>query len=226
MLGRMAELHVLRVFASEDGRGGNPLGVFLEGAGIPPEERQAIAAELGFSETVFVDDAHTGEIRIFTPTVELPFAGHPTVGTAWLLARELGTVEMLRPPAGEVPARADATGASVTADPEWAPVFEWEHLGSPADVDALEGPLDGRDAVGYWSWLDEDAGLIRARVFPVRYGIPEDEATGAAAILLCALIGREIEIRQGEGSLIRARPGPGLTVELGGRVELEEVRDL
>jgi predicted PhzF superfamily epimerase YddE/YHI9 len=223
MLHGMPELHVLRVFTGEDGSGGNPLGVFLDGARVPAGERQGIAAELGFSETVFVDDAETGEIRIFTPTVELGFAGHPTVGTAWLLARERGSVEVLHPPAGEVGARAEDAGASVTVDPGWAPPFEWEHLPAPADVDALEGPEGGHDAIGYWSWLDEDAGLVRARVFPPRYGIPEDEATGAAAILLCALIGREIEIRQGRGSVLRARPGPGLTVELSGRVELDEV---
>jgi predicted PhzF superfamily epimerase YddE/YHI9 len=226
MLHHMPELHVLRVFASEDGSGGNPLGVFLEGARVPAGERQGIAAELGFSETVFVDDPGRGELRIFTPTVELPFAGHPTVGTAWLLARERGSVEVLRPPAGEVAARAKGANASVTVDPGWAPRFEWEHLPTPADVDALDGPHDGHDAIGYWSWMDEHAGLVRARVFPVRYGIAEDEATGAAAILLCARIAREIEIRQGRGSVLHVRPGPGLTVELGGRVELDEVRQL
>jgi predicted PhzF superfamily epimerase YddE/YHI9 len=226
MLSVMPELHVLRVFASEDGSGGNPLGVVLDGTRVPTGERQGIAAELGFSETVFVDDPESGEIRIFTPTVELGFAGHPTVGTAWLLARQRGSVEVLRPPAGEVLARAEGGNAAVTADPAWAPTFEWERLPTPEDVDALEGPHDGHDAIGYWSWLDEDAGLVRARVFPVRYGVPEDEATGAAAILLCAQMAREIEIRQGRGSVLHARPGPGLTVELGGRVELDEVRQL
>ncbi len=50
----MPGLHVLRVFTAPDGGGGNPLGVFLDGVAIPPERRQAVAAELGFSETVFV----------------------------------------------------------------------------------------------------------------------------------------------------------------------------
>ena len=64
-----------------------------------------MAAELGLSETVFVDDARQGVLRIFTPATELEFAGHPTVGSAWLLAREGEPVEVLRPPAGEVPVR-------------------------------------------------------------------------------------------------------------------------
>ena len=100
----MSRLHLLRVFCAEDGSGGNPLGVFLHGAAVPPERRQAVAADLGLSETVFVDDAGSGTIRIFTPAEELDFAGHPSVGTAWLL----GDVHALRPPAGEVPVRRDA----------------------------------------------------------------------------------------------------------------------
>jgi PhzF family phenazine biosynthesis protein len=79
----MAELHVLRVFAAPDGTGGNPLGVFLDGPAVPEGRRQAVAADLGFSETVFVDDPRSGGVRIFTPAAELPFAGHPLVGTSW-----------------------------------------------------------------------------------------------------------------------------------------------
>ena len=90
----MTSLHTLRVFLGPGGEGGNPLGVFLDGGAIAPADRQAVAAALGFSETVFVDDRATGELRIFTPAVELPLAGHPLVGTSWLLG-----VDMLRPPA-------------------------------------------------------------------------------------------------------------------------------
>jgi PhzF family phenazine biosynthesis protein len=63
----MSYYHLVRVFCGEDGSGGNPLAVFLEGAQVPEDDRQAVAAELGLSETVFVDDAARGEIRIFTP---------------------------------------------------------------------------------------------------------------------------------------------------------------
>jgi trans-2,3-dihydro-3-hydroxyanthranilate isomerase len=70
--------------------GGNPLAVFPDGRGLPPERMQQIARELNLSETVFVlppdDPEHTRRLRIFTPGAELPFAGHPTVGTAHILA--------------------------------------------------------------------------------------------------------------------------------------------
>ena len=119
----MTALHVLRVFIGPDGRGGNPLGVFLDGSDVQAERRQAVAARLGFSETVFVDDPATGAIRIFTPAAELPFAGHPTVGTAWLLRETGRPVVALHPPAGEVLVRHDAERTWVTARPEWAPVL-------------------------------------------------------------------------------------------------------
>ena len=220
----MSELHVLRVFCGQDGGGGNPLGVFLEGRRVRAEDRQRIAAHLGFSETVFVDDAERGEVRIFTPATELPFAGHPVAGTAWLLARERGAVASLRVPAGEVPVREEGGLTFATGRPEWTPEFEFVEVGSAAEVEALGGPPEGHDAVGVWAWVDEDAGVIRERVFAVRYGIAEDEATGSAAITLSARLGRELEIRQGAGSRILARPlGDGM-VEIGGQVELDEVR--
>ena len=221
----MPGLHVLRVFCAADGTGGNPLGVFLDGGAIAPERRQAVAADLGFSETVFLDDPESGAMRIFTPGTELAFAGHPTVGAAWLL-RERGTpVAALRPPAGEVAVRYDGGLTAVAARPEWAPPFNHHQLGSPAEVDALEGPPGGDPVGAAWAWEDEAAGRVRSRVFAIDYGIFEDEATGAAALRLCALVGRPIEIRQGRGSIIAARPlGDGF-VEVGGRVELDELRD-
>src|SRR5258705_59168 len=104
----MTELHVLRVFVGPDGGGGNPLGVFLDGSAVPADRRAGVATELGFSETVFVDDRALGAIRIFTPAAELPFAGHPTVGTAWLFRETRAPVHVLPPPAGGGGVRPDA----------------------------------------------------------------------------------------------------------------------
>ena len=71
--------------------GGNPLAVVTDARGLSPEAMQAIAAEFNLSETTFVlppkDGGNTAEVRIFTPKAELPFAGHPNVGTAFVLAR-------------------------------------------------------------------------------------------------------------------------------------------
>ena len=220
----MSRLHILKVFVGESG-GGNPLGVFIEGSEVSEEDRQAVAADLGFSETVFIEDAANGRLRIFTPGTELPFAGHPLVGTAWLLAREGFEVSALHPRAGEVPVRFEKDLTFISGRPEWAPDFEHFRLDSPAEVDALEDPPEGHDLAGAWAWEDEAAGRVRVRVFAPRVGVDEDEATGAHAVRLAALLGREIKIHQGAGSLILAEPRSDGTVEIGGCTEEVEVRD-
>jgi predicted PhzF superfamily epimerase YddE/YHI9 len=233
----MTELHVLRVFIGPDGRGGNPLGVFVDGAAIDPHRRQAVAAELGFSETVFVDaieeragdDATDGiaAVRIFTPAAELPFAGHPTVGTAWLLDRVGRGVGTLRCPAGDVATWADADGRRwIRARAEWVHRFAAIQLPDVAAVEAAEpGPM-GAPGRYVWAWEDEAAGHLRSRYFATDYGILEDEATGAAAVRMGDQLGRPLVIRQGVGSELIVRPDPAAgAVEVGGRVELVEVRD-
>ena len=221
----MTELHVLRVFIGPDGRGGNPLGVFLDGARIPANRRLAVARELGFSETVFVDDAAEGAIRIFTPGAELPFAGHPTVGTAWLFRESGAPADVLRPPAGDVRFRYDAERTWIRADPAWVHQFRLERLATPADVDDFRPPAMGEPGIYVWAWIDEPGGLVRSRYFPTDFGIAEDEATGAAAVTMGDRLGRQLTIRQGVGSEILVRPQTDGTIEIGGRVELVETRE-
>ena len=219
----MSELHVVRVFVGDDGRGGNPLGVFLPDHGIPEDRYQDVAADLGFSETVFVEDVARGTVRIFTPATEIALAGHPLVGTSWVL-HEAGTpAEVLRPPAGDVPTWRDGELTWIRAQPSWASHVEREQLAEPADVDAHPGAPPDR-FLQVWAWEDEAAGRVHARVFPRTIGIEEDEATGAAAIALGGQLGRPITIRQGVGSRIDVRPGPDGSVEIGGRVEPIETR--
>jgi trans-2,3-dihydro-3-hydroxyanthranilate isomerase len=108
--------------------GGNPLAVFPDARGLSDGDMQALAREFNLSETTFVlppaDPANTARVRIFTPAYELPFAGHPNVGTGFVLARQgRDTNGLLRfeEAAGlvEVTATRDAsaevTGASVAA---------------------------------------------------------------------------------------------------------------
>jgi trans-2,3-dihydro-3-hydroxyanthranilate isomerase len=82
------KLEIVDVFA-EEALAGNPLAVVRDVTGLSDERMQAMALEMNFSETTFVlseaDDR--ARVRIFTPTQELPFAGHPTLGTAWVLGR-------------------------------------------------------------------------------------------------------------------------------------------
>ncbi|HEX8189012.1 MAG TPA: PhzF family phenazine biosynthesis protein [Pyrinomonadaceae bacterium] len=88
---RRLHYHLIDVF-TDRAFGGNPLAVITNGRGVPGETMQAVAKEFNLSETTFVlppdDPRHDWRVRIFTPGSELPMAGHPTVGTAFVLARE------------------------------------------------------------------------------------------------------------------------------------------
>lgn len=111
--------------------GGNPLAVVLDAEGLDDARMQAIAREFNYSETTFVlpptRKRNTAEVRIFTPVEELPFAGHPNVGTAFALARigtafgrPIGPEVAFEEKAGLVPvrilhARGNITGAELTA---------------------------------------------------------------------------------------------------------------
>lgn len=104
------KLTIVDVFA-ESKYAGNQLAV-VEGAGaLSTEAMQAIALEMNFSETTFVTEQgpDSAKVRIFTPGQELPFAGHPTLGTAWVLSGGVGTYT-LELAAGAVPVRFDDAG--------------------------------------------------------------------------------------------------------------------
>jgi predicted PhzF superfamily epimerase YddE/YHI9 len=220
----MSEIHVVRVFLGPTGSGGNPLAVFLDGMSIPVERRVEVAARIGFSETVFLDDLPSGRIAIFTPATELPFAGHPTVGTSWLL-RQLGKpVDVLRPPAGDVLAWAEGPVSWIRARASWVHPFRMVEFATSGEVEALVGPRIGDQGFYAWAWEDAGIGHLRARYFPTDLGIVEDEATGAAAVVMGHRFGRPLLIHQGVGSEILVRPGPGGTVEVGGRCALVGVR--
>ena len=102
--------------------GGNPLAVFPDARGMSDAEMQALAAEFNLSETTFVlppeDPAHTARVRIFNRTAEMPFAGHPNVGTGWVLAqagRAKDGVLMFEEIAGLVEIKVDGAGAKIAA---------------------------------------------------------------------------------------------------------------
>lgn len=251
------EVQVLRVFTDAGGGHGNELGVVYDAAGLPSELGIRLTAHLGFSETVFIDDEPRAGFRIFTPAAELKLAGHPTVGTAWVLGERAGgkVPAVVRPRlAAEVAAwREEVSGSgdggsqaaarngsgapgsrgndsvvwirgAVADAPAWALV----QLEEPAQVDALnpDAPEQrGRHQV--WAWIDESAGLIRARTFCADMGVPEDEATGSAAIRLADKLQRPITVHQGRGSLLHARPAAEAGwAEVGGRVVSDGFRSV
>jgi len=220
----VSQLHVLRVFCDERNAAGNLLGVFAEMPAIPVDQRQEIARRLDFSETVFVDDPAQARLSIFTPSTELPFAGHPLVGAAWLLRKRYRGLSALRPPVGEVWIE-DRDGLTwVLAKTEYSPPWALRELPDQEAVLSLEGPPEGLGHVQAWAWRDQQEGVIRARVFAQDYGVSEDPATGSAAVLLCAALQRRLLIIQGKAgceSEIYVQPLNDGRIALGGRVILD-----
>ena len=216
------DVAVLRVFTDADRRFGNLLGV-VDAATVPPEQRQSVATELGYSETIFIDlpqpDSTTAHAHIFTPVTELPFAGHPTVGAAWWL-RDRGTpVNTLQVPAGIVAVHHPDDLTAVVARSEWGPEFAIHDMASVEQVLAAD-PADYADD-GYhylWAWGDRDRGHIRSRMFANEAGVPEDEATGSAAVRITDYLSCDLEITQGKGSQIFTTWNPEGWVQVAGRV--------
>jgi trans-2,3-dihydro-3-hydroxyanthranilate isomerase len=206
----MRDCYVVRVFTRGDA-GGNHLGVVPDMTGLDTEAMQRIASDLGFSETIFFDRTETvPTARIFTPAVELPFAGHPLVGAAWVLDRLApGSADLLSCPAFLVRLRVDggltwvdvplgqpvdeieppegfsAVSAAVVRMP--LPYLVLQLPDSTAVARATASVPDGYGEVYIWAWETEPTS-VRARFFAPEAGVMEDPATGSAAVALAALL--------------------------------------
>ncbi|MFP5255336.1 MAG: PhzF family phenazine biosynthesis protein [Acidimicrobiia bacterium] len=154
-----ARYHLLDVFTDRP-FAGNPLAVFVDPPELSAAQMQAIAGELNLSETVFVRSAEVGApwpTRIFTPTTELPFAGHPTIGTAVLLA-SLGMVAdrvILAEPVGEVAVAIDtrpgrhAATLRTAVPPAYAEPPDRDLLARALSIEPTD--LHSHLAAGTWS---------------------------------------------------------------------------
>jgi trans-2,3-dihydro-3-hydroxyanthranilate isomerase len=122
---------------------GNQLAVFTDAREIPEEQLQPLAREINFSETVFVYPAAReghARMRIFTPTLELPFAGHPVLGTAFVLGRPLQLDELLlETGAGVVPVRLERDGQRIVFGWMRQPAFPVEPYDRAEELLALLG---------------------------------------------------------------------------------------
>ncbi|MCV7099262.1 PhzF family phenazine biosynthesis protein [Mycobacterium palustre] len=224
------DVTVLRVFTDPDGGFGNPLGVVSAG-GVDVGDRQRLAAQLGYSETVFVDvpaaGSATAHATIYTPRTELPFAGHPCVGAAWWLRDNGRPIKTLQVPAGLVQVGYDGDRTVISARCEWAPEVAIHEFDSVEALLAAD-PADFPEGTAHylWCWLDRSAGSLRSRMFAANLGVPEDEATGSAAMRITDFLSRDLRITQGEGSLIETAWNAEGWVGVAGRVVHDGVRQI
>lgn len=264
---------------------GNPLAVVFGGDDLTTAQMQQMAREFNLSETTFVlpptSDEATYRVRIFTPSTELPFAGHPSIGTAWVL-RSLGRADegaaVQECGAGLLPIDIDESGASLTgghatvSEPLPAAAFanalgltQLDHVGtaprwcgcgldfgylhvhdhslSRITVDVAALAELGHGGVCAFAL---DGGDVHARVFAAGVGVPEDPATGSAALGLGvflvassllpgdgtssfdiaqgAEIGRpsllSVTVEAADGVVARARVRGGVVPVAGGRIRV------
>jgi predicted PhzF superfamily epimerase YddE/YHI9 len=251
--------YVLRVF-TRDGEGGNRLGVVTDILGLNDSKMQGIAADLGFSETIFLNwfEGSMPKARIFTPKAELPFAGHPLVGAAWVLIT-LGPLDPGSIECSTGPVKIRQTGGLTWIDaqggqpvttkdveiPELSPLDVVEvlmpspyvlvQLASPDDVaDTSPAEWAGLGNVYVWAW-DQKGVSVRSRFFATDFGIPEDPATGSAAVALASrfrALGQlrgSVTIDQGEETGYPSRLNlvwDETVSSIGGTVSKDEVRFL
>jgi len=202
---------VLRVF-TRAGVGGNHLGVVTDLDGLDSSAMQQIAADLGFSETVFIEEGEIPSVRIFTPGMEMAFAGHPLVGAAHvLMQRAGGSPDRIRCGIGDVRIRADGDVVWVDAPMLIENAFRdgvifarrvglqdvrstWRvqmpldyrvvELAAATDVAAAVPDTDAFGAAHGLALYARDGEQIRMRFFIPDAGIAEDPATGSAAVAL------------------------------------------
>lgn len=241
--------HILDVF-TERAFGGNPLAVVLDADRLTVPEMQAIAREFNLSETVFISAAsspgHTAKVRIFTPVREVPFAGHPTLGAAALLAElrmpivngerdaiialeeEIGSVRVGIRLRSNAAAFGEFDAPKVPGEP--TPLAEADEIAAALGLIGSEigfenhkpmivpdtnvfayVPIANLDAMAkvrvtpaHWASVFSDRGVMgvymytrqcvraqasfHARLFAPDFGIPEDPATGSAAVGLARLV--------------------------------------
>lgn len=218
--GRRYRFVTLDVFTDEP-FGGNPLAVFPEAAGIGDARMQSIAREFNLSETVFIvpgTDGADANLRIFTPAYEMPFAGHPTVGAALILARDerIGATATLNVKAGMM-AITVADGVATIQAPQPAHTVDSPAPDAAAVASAL-GLRSGDVLAGDQSPVICSAGVNflfshavdRAALARARPGSPEGDTVGTALVALGDLAENIVHMRMfAPGAGIAEDPATG-----------------
>ena len=156
---------------------GNQLAVFTDGRDLTAAEMRSLAREMNFSETVFVlpatvDDADV-RIRIFTPANELPFAGHPTLGSAFVLGGPLSKIVIrLETGAGVVPVELEREGPRIVFGwmeqplPRWKPVTNVDEIAAALGVEGSSLPVESYDLGPGHTYLELESAAAVAALAP------------------------------------------------------------
>ncbi len=218
------DLWVLRSLVDSALPGSGALSAaIVDGADVPVADRQRLATRLGLPEVVFVDDASSHAVRVFTPKRERPFAGYPLMATAWLLDDVGHSNGIMHVPAGRVTVRRSAPAEVTMHYPvAWQVYRTYEEF---ASVEELEELPSWTDATVRWAWESRAAGTVRAR-FTIPDHPPAEGVSVGIAATLAVEVGLPLILRLGNNALCFAAPRSDGTVEVRGTVLLERVESI
>ena len=226
-MSKNVEIYVVRAFVNHVGEYGNQTGIVLDTEQkISPVDRQKIATQLHFTDTVFVNNLDTINVSFFNPQQETKFAGDSLISTAYFIKHTLGNnADMITCKGGEIRTWSEGEVTWIRASLVGTPGWQHKQLDSAYAVDSITNV----EAATYehtmvWAWVDEPKGLIRSRTFLLDWGTLEDQGNGSGSMQLASRLGRRVEISQGKGSVIFAEPVDAASARVGGRVRIDEVR--
>ncbi len=217
----------LRAFVDSTSNHGNPTGIILDlEQNFSPSQRQTIATKLHFTDTVFVNRLDSFIVSFFNPQQETKFAGDALISTAYfskhVLKRDLSLVSCR---GGNISTWTDDSDLTwIEASLRGTP--GWQHLELP-DPRAVRS-ITPSEAATYkhtmvWAWEDKNRGTIVSRTFLLDWGTLEDHGNGSGSMQLAASLGRQIMIKQAQGSVIYAAPSENCKARVGGRVAIDQI---
>jgi len=214
----MEEIKILNVFTNEKGEFGNPVGIIVDIENkINNKNRQQMAIDSGFSEIVFINNIESKDVSIFSPTRQIPFAGHALVGTSYYFNNVLNipTIKIVSMDK-IIKSWQESNLNFVEADLSILPNWNFKEYKTSEEIEQIttqEASVLEHCLV--WSWINEKDGVVRARTFAFDWDIPEDEANGSGAMKLASILNRNLIIHHGKGSVIHSTPNT-----VGGLVKL------
>jgi len=216
-------IHTIKVFVDTNNSFGSPLGIVEDvHKALSAKERQHIAATLNYSETVFIENPQSGEIRVYNPIDECPFSMYAALGAAWFIKNKLSYsiahIVSKDKVMDVIPAEEKTwVRSAIAVLPSWN-LVEYKTL---EDIESLAATdfVDKKHVMA-WAWMNKAQGTIRARTFAYDWGIPEDEANGSGSMRLAVQLQRSIKVIHGKGSVIYAKQYDNEHIDVGGNCRI------
>ena len=223
-MSKKVEVNILRAFVNKEGKFGNPTGIVLDvKQNFTTTDRQQIATKLHFTDTVFINNLETVDISFFNPQQETKFAGDALISASYFIKHVLDkNITLLFCKGGRVITWEEDELTWIEASIEGTAAWihkQFENVSSINTITPEEASKFEHTMV--WAWANEKTGLIGSRTFLSDWGTLEDQGNGSGAMQLAKILGRNIEIHQGAGSIIYSSPSVKNHAKVGGRVKID-----